>query len=508
MKIEIGMNVTAYKSQCIGFIIDSSTYTGEVVKVNKKSIIVKLTRVLAKHGDKVVSDTECNVPNVKYTYWKTTEDGRIIYKSDSKIYGIIEFKEETTEEETVEEETVEEETPVMKVTTYVINKGEKSQYFGLKNAEENTVLYSAPNNWKTERGAINWAKKHGFEVVEKVEPETTTEETAETSELDLTEEKTEKLISDYEDFIRQIESLKEENVCPVCGRTYTEAPAISREDNATEICPDCGTKQALEAFLKHSPESPSKKISPALVPDDEFKPMNLKFEVPTVNDILKLVGKAIYKTSIYELLSDIFKCGAIAISNQFDMTQRAKREEEYKRVIKKYDTDTQNLIAEIFANIYVLLTNCINSSIGFNDYLGELYMRSNTSSSQAGQFFTPYHVSKMCAEVTIDEAVVKKAIENDEIITQYEPTCGSGGMVLAAADILYNKYHFNISRNLLVVCGDIDERCVHMTYLQLSLAGIPAVIYHQDALTLETWGVWETPAYLMQWRRFKHLLEK
>lgn len=442
----------------------------EVIRVNKKTYSLKCVEGYMKN-------TECKLSK-DFAPTRVDEYGTITK------WEII----PTVEDEVKAAETSEE-TFAIKVTTYVINKGEKSQYFGLKNAEENTVLYSAPNNWKTERGAINWAKKHGFEVVEKVEPETEEPETAET------EETTE-------------ETVEEENVCPICGRTYTEASAISREDNTTEICPDCGTKQALEAFLKHSPESPSKKISPALVPDDEFKPMNFKFEVPTVNDILKLVGKAIYKTSIYELLSDIFKCSAIAISNQFDMTQRAKREEEYKRVIKKYDTGTQNLIAEIFANIYVLLTNCINSSIGFNDYLGELYMRSNTSSSQAGQFFTPYCVSKMCAEVTINEAVVKKAIENDEIITLHEPTCGSGGMILAAADMLYNKYHFNISRNLFVVCGDIDERCVHMTYLQLSLTGIPAVIYHQNALTLETWGVWETPAYLMQWGRFKHLLEK
>ena len=28
-------------------------------------------------------------------------------------------------------------------------------------------------------------------------------------------------------------------VCPLCGRTYHGAPAISREDNETLICPDC-----------------------------------------------------------------------------------------------------------------------------------------------------------------------------------------------------------------------------------------------------------------------------
>ena len=52
----------------------------------------------------------------------------------------------------------------MTVTTYVINKGTSNQYYGLKNAKENTVLHYAPNNWKTEKGAINWAKKKGYEI--------------------------------------------------------------------------------------------------------------------------------------------------------------------------------------------------------------------------------------------------------------------------------------------------------------------------------------------------------
>lgn len=53
----------------------------------------------------------------------------------------------------------------MKVTTYCINKGQPTQYFGLKNSKDNQVLYHAPNNWKTEKGALNWAKKNGLEVV-------------------------------------------------------------------------------------------------------------------------------------------------------------------------------------------------------------------------------------------------------------------------------------------------------------------------------------------------------
>lgn len=53
----------------------------------------------------------------------------------------------------------------MKVTAYCINRGTTSQYFGLKNAEENQVLYCAPNNWKTEAGSKRWAIRNGFEYI-------------------------------------------------------------------------------------------------------------------------------------------------------------------------------------------------------------------------------------------------------------------------------------------------------------------------------------------------------
>lgn len=37
-------------------------------------------------------------------------------------------------------------------------------------------------------------------------------------------------------------------VCPICGREYAEHPAISRRDNETPICPDCGTREALDSI--------------------------------------------------------------------------------------------------------------------------------------------------------------------------------------------------------------------------------------------------------------------
>ena len=44
------------------------------------------------------------------------------------------------------------------------------------------------------------------------------------------------------------DNIRELRVCPLCGKTYAEPPALSRTDNETPICPDCGTRQALESI--------------------------------------------------------------------------------------------------------------------------------------------------------------------------------------------------------------------------------------------------------------------
>lgn len=254
-----------------------------------------------------------------------------------------------------------------------------------------------------------------------------------------------------------------------------------------------------EAAIK---EDAKNKISFARI-NKKPKPIFGKKDIPTVDDILKLLDKGTYKTNRYELLSDIFQCGAIAISNKFDIPQAQEREKTYLNIIKKYDKDMQYLIAEIFAKIYLLLTSQID--YGFADYIGELYMKSETSSKNAGQFFTPYCISKACAETAINNSQVEQYIKEDKILTLNEPACGSGGMIIATIDTLYNKYDFNYSRNLFVECSDIDARCVYMTYLQLACTGVPAVIYQRDTLSMQTWQRWETPAYIMQWLRFRDI---
>lgn len=45
--------------------------------------------------------------------------------------------------------------------------------------------------------------------------------------------------------------MKEKKVCPICKTEFIGIGAISRKDNKTEICSECGTKEALENYINY-----------------------------------------------------------------------------------------------------------------------------------------------------------------------------------------------------------------------------------------------------------------
>lgn len=239
--------------------------------------------------------------------------------------------------------------------------------------------------------------------------------------------------------------------------------------------------------------------APKRIDGNKFCP----YSIPTVDEIDKIITANSHRIGKSQLINDIFECGAIAISNKVDLRQAETREERYLQIIRQYRKDEQNLIATVFSKIFALLSSVVYDDGRFGDYLGELFMRNNQGNDKAGQFFTPFHVSKLCSKMILTEQSVRPLIEQDKIITLNDPCCGSGGMILASMDILQNDYGVNYARNCFIDCGDIDIRCVHMTYLQLSLAGVPAIVKHQDALSRKLWSVWYTPAYLFQYLRFR-----
>ena len=78
----------------------------------------------------------------------------------------------------------------------------------------------------------------------------------------------------------------------------------------------------------------------------------------------------------------------------------------------------------------------------------------NLGNSAKGQFFTPYHVSKMMAEINFVD--LEKHLNEKDFITLSEPCCGSGGMIIAYAETMKNR-GYNYQHQLYVEAVDIDE---------------------------------------------------
>lgn len=259
-----------------------------------------------------------------------------------------------------------------------------------------------------------------------------------------------------------------------------------------DIAPDISPS---EHELKASPTvSEPVKTGKPIAGDNNLCP----YPIPTVKDIMKMIDSSTYRVNKSKLISDVFECGALAISNLVDLKQYDEREKRYMEIIKTYSPPEQKLISDIFSRIFALCSSVTYDDGVFDDYLGELFMKCNQGNSKAGQYFTPYHVSKLMAKMSVTDSGIKQ----NEIITINDCCSGGGGLLLAALDVLKNDYGVNYAYNCFMDAGDVDARCVHMTYLQLSLAGVPAIVKHQDALTRELWSVWKTPAFIFQYHRF------
>ena len=101
-------------------------------------------------------------------------------------------------------------------------------------------------------------------------------------------------------------------------------------------------------------------------------------------------------------------------------------------------------------------------------------MKAGCGNKSTAQFFTPFNISVASASLGMPE------IKNGKIKI-HEPSCGGGGMVLAAAKVLLDKGE-NYQRVMEVVAQDLDWTSVHMAYVQLSLTGISAVVVQGDTL--------------------------
>lgn len=130
------------------------------------------------------------------------------------------------------------------------------------------------------------------------------------------------------------------------------------------------------------------------------------------------------------------------------------------------------------------------------DFLGPLFMELSAA-SQLGQFFTPPEVSRLIATITLADA--RQAIETalDRRLRLYEPTCGVGGMIIAATGVLRDM-QIDVQRQIVWTGVEIDHRAMCAAYIQCYYAQIPAHIVWGNSLTLDERLVSSTPAAIVQ----------
>lgn len=219
--------------------------------------------------------------------------------------------------------------------------------------------------------------------------------------------------------------------------------------------------------------------------------------VENYNEFKEYFNELSSKYDAREVFADLMKMCAIAIYNSF-----AKNEEfeiRYLDTIKKYSKEAQQVFPKMFANIIMMCQN--NTEL--KDVLGEFYEKEKFCNTRTGQFFTPTHISDFMAKVVADKESTLKMIEERGYVGMSEPCCGSGRMVLSYAKAM-SELGINYQECLLVHATDIVEVSCYITYIQLSLYGIPGIVFCGDTLSMKMNFKMETPFYFLQYYKFRN----
>ncbi len=189
---------------------------------------------------------------------------------------------------------------------------------------------------------------------------------------------------------------------------------------------------------------------------------------------------------------DWCECFALSIQNGCDLIHTGvwqEREDRYLEIIKRYNKEEAAQFAEMCAHLTLAF-----EIDPFQDWLGCIYMELFGGQKKLGQCFTPIDLCKACAATTIGDDIPHE-------VRTLSDECSGGGAMLIAACEHYHTHGVDYQKYLKIYAGDVDSLCVHMTYIQLSLLGARAEVWHRNAITRQVFGFGRfiTPMEMLLW---------
>ena len=192
--------------------------------------------------------------------------------------------------------------------------------------------------------------------------------------------------------------------------------------------------------------------------------------------IIDWIDQSKHRSEVFQDFCELSYC-ALAKNASPNPKQKDDLEAQYMAVVAKYRNKDD--VCQMPKLLAIAVTEL---SGGGCDFLGAVAGELGVLDSKLGQFFTPYEVSRLMAEITMTE--VSKTIAEKGFVTIDEPAAGAGGMLLAVADVIEGKGH-RPETTIWVEATELSRPTFYMCYIQLAARGLSGIVFCGNSLSME-----------------------
>lgn len=211
----------------------------------------------------------------------------------------------------------------------------------------------------------------------------------------------------------------------------------------------------------------------------------IQFDSPEAKKFTKIFAQLCRRHSAWDVWSDYITLTACSISVMVD--HDPKRFDERGHLLQTTADRYQDDELDLFDAMNEIMMDSMTRHPR-QDFLGRLYMALDFGAAWHGQYFMPWIVAHMIAEMSLADKLGQA--DTKPYLSVCDSACGSGCLLIAAAAAYIDmaKEEGRYDRDLLFVAQDIDPVVAKMCYIQLSLLGCAGYVAIGDSLANDIGG--------------------